>query len=603
MKFEKKGMVNWFDPGKLGTIAIKAVISDIFGNFADKREIEAALDDSEESFYKDYSKSSDIWVDYISDLGEGFESTYTIAHLMAQPELEADGKKLKRGDILIMGGDQVYPTPEIEEYQNRLQGPYEAAFPWEAGRDKVNAKEKGELPHLYALPGNHDWYDGLSNFIKLFCQERAMGNRLTQQKRSYFAIKLPHNYWVWGIDIQLSSDIDMPQLKYFEYIAKNKMKENDKVILCTAEPAWVYCYAKDKDTSFDRLKFFVETYIEKNKLQLIVMLTGDLHHYSRYKFKNKTYEGLTLIIAGGGGAFMHATHYLKDKFNIINRENAKVKKNKGTLSLEKTFPSKSTSRKLAFWNLFFPVWNWFFAFSMGIFFVIMAWYLQSTTKLEFKDSGLKDNTQIVTSSSYMDSVKYFEISFQNIAPVISFTWNSLKHNPSVVILNILLLTATFFFSKLTYRKWTWVLGLIHGVAQLAAFYFLVWLISRINLFYFREMNLFDWNWNIDSVAQVFTFSVEMIIFGGILSGLVFGIYLIVCTLVFNVQDNEAYSSLRLTGYKNFLRMHISEKGLEIYPIGVEKIVKNWTNVGTEEEPKFEGDKIKYDLIEPPIILK
>src|SRR5690606_1693852 len=208
MRFIRKKMVNWYDPKQLAFTAVKTVISGIFGNFADRREMQAALDPGVEYF--DYSDRPELWVDFISDLGDGFNSTYTLAHLMAQEQLDLDGHLLKRGNILIMGGDQVYPTPELKEYNNRLKGPYNAAFPWIEG-DK-------DRPSLFALPGNHDWYDGLTNFLRLFCQGRSLGNWHSKQRRSYFALKLHHDYWLWGIDVQLNADIDYPQLCYFKEI-------------------------------------------------------------------------------------------------------------------------------------------------------------------------------------------------------------------------------------------------------------------------------------------------------------------------------------------------------------------------------------------------
>src|SRR5690606_3994723 len=143
MKFTRKKMVNWYDPKQLAFTAVKTVISGIFGNFADRREIQAALDPGME--YHDFSERPEIWIDFISDLGDGFDATYTMAHLMAKESLEWEGRILPRGNILVMGGDEVYPTPQISEYDNRLKGPYNAAFPWREG--------DSDRPSLFALPG------------------------------------------------------------------------------------------------------------------------------------------------------------------------------------------------------------------------------------------------------------------------------------------------------------------------------------------------------------------------------------------------------------------------------------------------------------------
>ena len=66
---------------------------------------------------------------------------------------------------------------------------------------------------LFAIPGNHDWYDGLNAFDSLFCSSRdrlseskgnVIGGWQCQQHRSYWAIRLPYNWWIWGADIQFS---------------------------------------------------------------------------------------------------------------------------------------------------------------------------------------------------------------------------------------------------------------------------------------------------------------------------------------------------------------------------------------------------------------
>jgi hypothetical protein len=180
-------------------------------------------------------------LDYVADLGDGFNPTYAIAWLLSREELDlldADGKVVEttpRGRILVMGGDQVYPIATREQYQNRLVGPYRAALPCVHNR---------KPPDLFAIPGNHDWYDGLTSFTRLFCQSRSIGVYQTSQRRSYFSIRLPGDWWLWGIDIQLESDIDDSQLDYFRDIADEIVAEvgagEAKIILVTAEPSWVY---------------------------------------------------------------------------------------------------------------------------------------------------------------------------------------------------------------------------------------------------------------------------------------------------------------------------------------------------------------------------
>src|SRR5207253_2712653 len=147
--------------------------------------------DSEGRYVLDCAKPRDeIWFDYVADTGDGWNSTYAIAYHLTQPSLDLNAHapedgKTKRGEILIFGGDQVYPSADRATYQKRLVVPYQSAL----------AKSKPPQPFLFATPGNHDWYDSLVAFTRLFCATDPFAGWLTRQTRSYFALRLPHKWW------------------------------------------------------------------------------------------------------------------------------------------------------------------------------------------------------------------------------------------------------------------------------------------------------------------------------------------------------------------------------------------------------------------------
>ena len=568
MKFEPQKMVNWYDVRQLAMTGVKTIVSSVFGNFADKREIQSVL-----SGHKSYDHSNpekEIWIDFIADLGDGFNSTYTMAHLLASKQLKVtiNGSEtdLQRGEILVMGGDQVYPTPEKEEYRNRLEGPYYAAFP--------ENKEDPHRPFLFALPGNHDWYDGLSNFLKLFCQNRSIGNWKTCQLRSYFAIKLPHDYWLWAIDVQLNADIDLPQQKYFQHVATNEMTGDSKIILCTAEPAWVYNSVNRNDMSYSRLSFFIGECVPKN-VRVVTIITGDLHHYSRYEFTRAAGDRVSqMITAGGGGAFLHPTHILNDR----------LQNSDGTFELKKAFPDKRKSASLAFGNLAFPVFCWGMALFVGCYHLITSWFLQSAT-------GTARGVTL------MEKIQSIEFTGTGLIQYLRILQLSLFHNPAVVLLNTILFVGILKFTDTKAGKVerTFIAGFLHASLQVANFYLLFWIFSSLNLNILR--------FEVNEGKHILLFLVEIVVVGGLASGLLFGLYLLVCTLWCKSHVTEAFSSMCISGYKNFLKLRITKDELIIYPIGVEKVVKNWKNVGDVDKPKFVGDPIKYSLIEDPIHIK
>ena len=90
------------------------------------------------------------------------------------------------------------------------------------------------------IAGNHDWYDGLTAWLRLFCDSKPVGAWQTAQSRSYFVVKLPHRWWIMGIDLALDLFIDTPQLDYFRRVVSTEMQPGDQVILVMHEPSWLF---------------------------------------------------------------------------------------------------------------------------------------------------------------------------------------------------------------------------------------------------------------------------------------------------------------------------------------------------------------------------
>lgn len=321
-------MVDWFDPGLLVKVGIRSVISATLGSYTDQRLIQAATDDVAPAVLAkryDYSETGNpdhaikpdengaVWVDYIADLGDGFEATYAMAYILAADRLKVEGAAdlLPAGKLLIMGGDQVYPDATKAEYHTRLRDPYDWAF---SAPGKPQRK-------LFAIPGNHDWYDGLSAFSALFCSARdrisrgkgvQIGGWRCYQNRSYFAIKLPHNWWIWGPDIQLADNLDDSQRDYFDLMSE-QATEGHKIILCLAEPSWLH-------ENYDNMHE-ISLLARQHGAEICAVIAGDWHHYSRYTDADAAADAadrlnIQFITCGGGGAFAHATHGLKRSIDL-----------------------------------------------------------------------------------------------------------------------------------------------------------------------------------------------------------------------------------------------------------------------------------------------
>lgn len=187
-------MGGWYDLSQLAQTAVQVLTSTLFGRHADHRLLEALAHDGEEIYDHTHhgqdvdsdqrhpnegQASEEFWFDYVSDVGDGWDSTYAVAYYLAQPSLtvkDAEGRTpvTTRGAILVFGGDEVYPTLSPLAYDQRLVAPYETALRY----------TKPPQPYVYAIPGNHDWYDSLVAYTRLFCSKRWFAGWRTQQRRS-----------------------------------------------------------------------------------------------------------------------------------------------------------------------------------------------------------------------------------------------------------------------------------------------------------------------------------------------------------------------------------------------------------------------------------
>ncbi|HEX6371170.1 MAG TPA: metallophosphoesterase [Longimicrobium sp.] len=558
LPFKPRGMVRWLDPAQLCGTAVRAVLSDVFGAYADQREMQAAL--SREVEPCDYTEQDEIWIDYVADLGDGFHSTYTVAWLLAQDRLRVPGPDgrahdLPRGRVLVMGGDQVYPTASREEYANRMEGPYEAALP---------CRPDDDHPDLFALPGNHDWYDGLTSFMRQFCQKRWIGGWETRQTRSYFALRLPHRWWLLGTDLQLQSDIDKPQLDYFMELARTKMKPGDRVILCTPEPAWVHVPHKPK--AFDNLAYFEQKVLGDRGVTLAVTLTGDLHHYARYADAAGRRHKIT---AGGGGAYLFGTDRLPERVTLdaahVRPDPEKPTpadrvRQREVFTEQKVFPSRRTSMAMR-WNAVRSVWkNGYFTTLLAGLYLLYAWVLQgSQLSVEGLPKGMAKSDRLIerlASEPFRGGIR----------DVLGSLFEAARYSPLVVVLTLLIVGSLVAFCKpdAGRPRALKVLGLVHGVAHVALALGLTWLLAWVG------PRLLPVEGSIPARVATWEFAlffiVGMVVLGAALGGVLFGLFLLPW-----VNIDEAFSAQYLSTYRNFLRLHLDQAGnLTIYPIGVRR---------------------------------
>jgi hypothetical protein len=566
-------MAGWFGPVLLIKLLWRVIVSDLFGQYADRRLILAALDpvtpkelvdraqkfmpghDNEEVWVFTQDDKHAVWIDYVADLGDGFDATYAMACLLARDTLTLDGQVLPRGQLLVMGGDEVYPTASSEAYRDKLRTPYGWAFP-----DPHPGLLKG--PPVYALPGNHDWYDGLVQFLALFSRREHLhlGGWRSHQRRSYFALQLTPTWWIWGMDSQLDDDMDQPQKDYFVAIAKGMLPDTN-IILCGPEPGWLYTRVVGNG-SLKIMDYLAWIAINNCKgVRIPLVISGDTHHYSRYEGD----DGMTqFVTSGGGGAFLHPTHQLAPTVDVYRPEDkitwmkSAVKslslgswKTKDGSAREACYPSRADSMIMLRGNLCFPAYNRTFGVVLGA----VYWLL-----------GL-------VATAFPCDVWYAAL--------------------------IVLAGGFYGYTKRQEGTGTKVkvVSAVNGLLHTCAMVGLAWGFQYLNGIF---IDAGQWP------RLSFTlFAGEMIGLGGLVAAELFGIYLYISSGYLDMNHNDAFSSMRRDTHRNFIRIRITDEGLTLYPIGLTHVPhRNEWQKSTAPGPAFiVKPDLPPELIEPPIIIK
>ena len=85
--------------------------------------------------FDESSSSPELWFDFMADCGDGFNSSYQVARVLADPNLtvlthdRGDRKTLPRGEFLVIGGDLAYPDPSPDTFEKRFFRTFEDALP------------------------------------------------------------------------------------------------------------------------------------------------------------------------------------------------------------------------------------------------------------------------------------------------------------------------------------------------------------------------------------------------------------------------------------------------------------------------------------------
>lgn len=368
------------------------------------------------------------------------------------------------------------------------------------------------------------------------------------------------------------------------------MADDARVILCTSVPTWLKADkeskdADDRDEFFRGLNYVAYDILKRNRpaAKICAVLSGDLHHYSRYSALE---SGTQFITAGGGGAFLHPTHQLKDRISAKWLRGPQT-----TLSLrtdpkdtametdkDACFPSREQSRRLSLGNLRFAWKNWELSLTLGAVYAIVVTLVLL----------LLDEAALVGQESWWASVTH---TFHNVAA-----------SPAFWVLYLLLLYPFVLYADTKKTLLRWFMGACHWIFH--AIWMVVWLsiLPATNHLLFGLRPGGFWYF-ILCIA-------ETAVIAGFLGGVIWGLYLVIVNAIWGLHENDAFSAMRLDSHRHFLRLRIKGDTLTIYPIGLERSPRRdeWrinphATAGNQNEPVvIPKTELTPILIEGPIAI-
>lgn len=582
-------------------------------------------------------EGEDFWFDFIADTGDGGNATYAVAHAALAADVPgAAGEKLPRGELLLFGGDLAYPGASPDDYRYRFVEMYEGARPDAESKSKV----RGRPFTVAALAQNHDWMDSASTFNRYFVRNKDsvqfLGAEIPQEQ-SYFCVKLAHGWWVFGFDFALTHDIDRDQFEQFAKLASkdglttttagvtttHRIGADDKIIMIYPEPYWTRPILDGAEPSLPRRYQRLEGLFES---RIRMRLAGDLHHYMRWTSAD---HGL-LVTCGTGGAFTHPTHTRSTTRQVVHRKmdtSASIPKEAADQAVAiglndgagdawasafvrdeaSVYPAAAQSRRLVWGNIralfrkdgprregdFLAPGNWQFALLLGLLYWFNA-YLNSTPFIEsFEPDHFKP---------------LWKYEFNQYGEVLFLWLKAMIFSPLGFVINAAMLFACIVMGREAIHElppssgviargfMTFGIGFLHALVHIAAIFSLEFglqqLVGRIDFLGIGQLAADAPPYA--AIAHAVIVGAGMIVLGGILGALIFGLYLSLMSR-FGFLTNNGYSALGIEDFKGFLRFKLACDGtMTAHFIAIRQVPKRW------ERTDADGANVSQPVWEAPL---
>lgn len=311
---------SWLDPAPLWQ-SRNQVLGQLFGdptNEERRRWMEAQRSAEKlppNLIIEEHTGLEDVSFLVLGDPGEGDASQYAVV-----PPLLARGLDTH---FMVVCSDVIYPAGDSSDYEDKFYRAYE------------------EYPRpIYAVPGNHDWYDGLGGFMFHLCDAenppsaakkasswkgrlqqklwrrpntsdpttlarkrvwRSASGQHSRQRSPYFAIETGPLLIV-GIDTGMDGSIDREQGQWLENISREVDKPK---LLITGKPIYV---DGEYHPGVIEGGGTVDEIVRDPEYCYVAAIGGDIHNYQRYPVRLPDGRKIEYIVSGGGGAYMSVTH-------------------------------------------------------------------------------------------------------------------------------------------------------------------------------------------------------------------------------------------------------------------------------------------------------
>ncbi|GAA1827249.1 metallophosphoesterase family protein [Actinomadura chokoriensis] len=293
------------------------VIARLFGDPSDairRRCVAALRERGTPAAFTVHRSAPEFSFALLGDTGEGDRSQYAVV----PPLLHAAAGT----DFMIVASDVIYPTGDGSQYPEKFFRPY-----------------KDYPAPIYAVPGNHDWYDGLRGFLHVFCgldadcspppwrgpfaflprllwrhsgtiepevlaearrTFRGAPGQQAVQPGPYWAIDTP-SLRIIGIDTGITGGLDRDQGRWLRAVSGGPKPK----LLVTGKPLYVDDEHRPGPIEGGGT---VDEIVRDPAHHYVAAIGGDIHNYQRYPVRTDDGRTIQYIVSGGGGAFMHATH-------------------------------------------------------------------------------------------------------------------------------------------------------------------------------------------------------------------------------------------------------------------------------------------------------